>query len=238
MTESESIDAIAAEFVLGTLDAADRVSVDARRQREPRLDAAIAEWERRLAPLMETVAPLRPRPDLFPEIEARIAARSTVSANSMQVLSLEQRARRWRTLAIAATTVAACLLLAIGVRESYRPGSPRSYVAVFQKDDATPAFLLSVDLDTRILSIRPVAAQAQPGKTYQLWIASAKLAGGPHSLGLLDDPNSVTRHILASYNSAVLENATFGISLEPEGGSPTGRPTGPAYHAKLIPTPR
>jgi anti-sigma-K factor RskA len=36
----------------------------------------------------------------------------------------------------------------------------------------------------------------------------------------------------------VVQTATFGVSLEPAGGSPTGRPTGPALHAKLIPSPK
>ena len=101
MTNAEDIDVLAAEFVLGTLDAADRVAVGARRQREPQLDAAIVEWERRLSPLMETVAPLRPRSDIFPAIEARIVQSST-SANSSQVLELTRRARHWRRLAIVA----------------------------------------------------------------------------------------------------------------------------------------
>jgi len=134
--------------------------------------------------------------------------------------------------------MAACLLVAIGVRESMRPQAPTSYVAVFQKDDSSPAFLLSVDLETRVLSIRPVAAQPQPGKTYQLWIASEKLGGAPQSLGLIEDHDTVTRRLLTAYDPAIVQRATFGVSLEPAGGSPTGRPTGPAFHAKLIPAPQ
>ena len=43
-------DFLAAEFALGTLDPGERAALAARRQREPELDAAIADWERRLAP--------------------------------------------------------------------------------------------------------------------------------------------------------------------------------------------
>ena len=42
------------------------------------------------------------------------------------------------------------------------------------------------------------------------------------------------RATLAAYDPAVINNATFGISLEPLGGSPTGQPTGPVIHAKLL----
>ncbi len=136
------------------------------------------------------------------------------------------------------TALAACLVIAIGVREMARPQMPRNYVAVFQKDDASPAFLLTVDLDTRVLSIRAVAATPQPGKSYQLWIASEKLGSAPQSLGLIEAKAGATQRELGRFDRALVEKATFGVSLEPAGGSPTGKPTGPAFHAKLIETPR
>jgi anti-sigma-K factor RskA len=238
MTDSDDIDALAGEYVLGTLDEPERAAVAARRQRERALDDAIGAWERRLGPLVETIAPVEPPPELLAKIESRIESPGTVAAPGSNVIALEQRVRRWRGMAMAASAIAACLLVVIGVRELARPSAPGSYVAVFQKDDESPAFLLTVDLGTRVLSIRPVAAQRQPGKTYQLWIASERLGGVPQSLGLIEDDSNVTRRVLASYDPDVVQGATFGVSLEPAGGSPTGRPTGPAFHAKLIPTPR
>jgi anti-sigma-K factor RskA len=113
-----------------------------------------------------------------------------------------------------------------------------SYVGVFQKDDQSPAFLLTVDLETRMLSIRVVSAERPANKTYQIWIASEATGGVPQSLGLIDDTARITRAALTSYDPAVVQRATFGVSLEPLGGSPTGRPTGPALHSKLIPAPR
>ena len=75
MTDDDDIDAIAGEYVLGTLDAGERASVAARRLREPALDAAIREWERRLAPLAELVAAVAPPEDTLAKIEARIDGR-------------------------------------------------------------------------------------------------------------------------------------------------------------------
>ena len=233
MNDREDIDGLAAEYVLGTLDAPERTAVAARRQREGDLDAAIGAWERRLSPLAEAVPPLAPPRGLFARIEARLADTGTG-----QVVELQQRVRRWRNLAAAASAVAACLLVVIGVREMVRPQVPSSYVAVFQKDDVSPAFLLSVDLQTRTLSIRMVAAERQPGKSYQLWIATEQSGGVPRSLGLIEDRSDITRTVLTAYDPAVVQTATFGVSLEPAGGSPTGRPTGPALHAKLIPAPK
>lgn len=234
MSDQEDIDALAAEYVLGTLSPAERTAVNARRQREHDLDAAIEAWEARLMPLAETVPAVEPSPGLLAGIEAKIAR----GAGDSTVVELQQRVARWRRLAIAASAAAACMVVAFGLRELTRTPQPVSYVGVFQKDDQSPAFLLTVDLETRMLSIRVVAADRPADKTYQLWIASEQSGGVPQSLGLIQDPTQITRAALTSYDPAVVQRATFGVSLEPLGGSPTGRPTGPALHSKLIPAPR
>ena len=138
--------------------------------------------------------------------------------------------------AIAASAVAASLLVAIGIREYARPLPQQNFVAVFQKDDASPSFVMSIDLATRTLSVRRVAAEVPAGKTYQLWIASDRLGAGPQSLGLVEDQNTDVRRALANIDPAIVQTALFGVSLEPAGGSPTGKPTGPVFHAKLIAT--
>jgi anti-sigma-K factor RskA len=241
MTDREDMDASAAEFVLGTLDQSERTAVAARRQREPLLDAAIQQWELRLGPLHEVAPSVEPSPDLWSKIEARIALSKPTSVPGYRsvvgLVTLEQRLTRWRRVALSATSVAAALLVVIGVREVGRSAAPRNYVAVFQKDDALPTFLLTIDLETRLLTIRSVAAETPPGKSYQLWIATGQSGGKPSSLGLIEERGLPTRAALTAYDPATVQVATFGISLEPSGGSPTGQPTGPVFHAKLIKAP-
>jgi len=234
MTERDEIDVIAGEYVLGTLDASERAAASARRRSDPELDAAIEAWEQRLAPLAETVPPVAAAEGLRAKIEALTAV--DAGPDAARIVVLERRAQRWRGIAIATSALAACLMLAIGVRELYLPQTAKTFVAVFQKDDASPAFLLTVDLDARMVSVRPVAAQPQAGKSYQLWIASDKIGPAPKSLGLIEASDASTQHTLGHWDRGIVERATFGISLEPAGGSPTGRPTGPAFHAKLIET--
>jgi anti-sigma-K factor RskA len=233
MSERDDIDGLAAEYVLGTLDASERTQVAARRQREHHLDAAIADWERRLAPMADDIPAVEAPAGLFAKIEKQLAS----PAGGSQVVDLRRRLRRWRTVAAVASAMAASLLVVIGLREAARPPTLSNFVAVFQKDDVSPAFLLTVDLQTRMLSVRMVAAEKPQDKSYQLWIV-ADPTTGPQSLGLIEDGSEITRRVLAAYDPAVVQKATFGVSLEPVGGSPTGKPTGPALHAKLIPTPR
>lgn len=239
MTQREDIDALAGEYVLGTLDAGERAVAAARRLRELDLDAAILAWERRLGPLAESIASVAPPVGLLAGVEQRIegmaqAPNLAASTGVAQVVRLESRVRTWRRLAVGASSLAACLVLAIGAREATRPPAA-SYVGVFVQDDVMPSFVLSVDFGARTVTVKPVSAQPLPDRSYQLWIVHERLGGVPQSLGLIElDSSGVSRREV-SFDQALLTTATFGVSVEPKGGSPTGRPTGPALHAKLMP---
>ncbi len=240
MTATDDIDALAGEYVLGTLGPSERAAVAARRSREVALDAAIRDWERRLAPLDAAMPSVEPPAGLLERIEAEIASRaggpsSATGASVVEIESLRRRAARWRAVAASASALAASLALFVGLRETVWREAPQRYVAVFAKDDVLPAFYFTIDLKSRELTIRPVGAERRPGKTYQLWIASDQLGPGPRSLGLVDETLAPTRKSLASFDPELLQKATYGVSLEPSGGSPTGRPTSPALHAKLLP---
>lgn len=236
MTTDDDIDALAGEFVLGTLDPAERSVVAARRQREPALHAAILDWERRFAPLDAETREIAPPVDVWSRIERHLDVSGDNGAMPAEIGQLKRQVQRWRRAAIAATAIAASLVLAIGVREQFYRAQPTNFVGVFQHGDVQPVFYLTIDLKTRELTLHPVSAERQPGKTYQLWIASNEIGPAPQSLGLVNDDLAPTHKSLTGFDPSLLRRATFGVSVEPEGGSPTGRPTSPALHAKLLPT--
>src|SRR5882724_515803 len=178
------------------------------------------------------------------------------AAPSAEIVDLTQRMRRWRGLTVITGALAACLVGVVVMREirpdvlppELRPkprvqvveriverpaATPAQFVAVFQKDEQSPAFVLSVDIGKRMVTVRQVAAEKHPDKTYQLWIATQP-GTAPQSLGLIEKEGFTVKATLAAYEPRVINEATFGISLEPEGGSPTGQPTSPAIHAKLL----
>jgi len=234
MTLSPDDDFAAAEFALGTLEPGERASLAARRQREPELDAAIRAWEARLSPLAEATAPIAPPADFLPAIEARIRA-AAAEPVSDGVTTLRKRLSRWRAAAIGATGIAAALAIGFVAREATRTNAPTEFVAILQKSADSPAFVASVNLAKGELSVRPLAAPPQAGKSYELWIIEPKL-GAPRSLGIIDAA-SVTRGArLAEFDRAVVADATYAVTVEPEGGSPNGKPTGPpVFVGKLVP---
>jgi anti-sigma-K factor RskA len=238
---NDEMDTLAAEYVLGTLDAAERAMVAARRLREPDLENAIRDWEARLGPLAETVPSVAPPADLFNAIEAQLdSARAPVRAepkpagSSAEVIALRKTVVVWRGIAAAAMAAAAALAITIGIRPAQQPVQPQNFVAVLQKDAASPAFLVSVDIVSRSLTVRPVAAVAQAGKSYELWIVNDSL-GGPKSLGLIQQAGFTSSPKLAGYAPEIVKNSVLAVSLEPEGGSTTGAPTGPVlFTGKLV----
>jgi anti-sigma-K factor RskA len=232
MTISPDDDFAAAEYALGTLDPSERATLAARQLREPELDEAIRAWEERLAPLAEAAPEIEPPRDLFPAIEARIRSALPEAPGNGAIVELERSIRRWRAMAIAASIIAGVLAIGFVAREATRQSAPREYVAILQKDAASPAFAVTVNLDKQELTVRPVAAQAPPGKAYELWLIDAKL--GARSLGVIGDtPRGAN---LSAYDPAVVAGATYAVTVEPPGGSPTGQPSGaPVFVGKLIP---
>lgn len=233
MMEREDIDGLAGEYVVGTLDAAERTAVAARRLREPSLDEAIVRWERYLAPLNAIAPDVAPPSDTLQKIKARL---SRSSMGVTDITNLRRGVRFWRGATMAASLVAASLVGFIAVREMTPKPASRNLVAVLQKDAASPAFLVTVNVDDRLMTVRPVAAQHEAGKSFELWIIHDQL-GPPKSLGIIDEPSVMEKPTLASYQPNVIEEATYAVTLEPEGGSASGAPTGPVVFAgKLIPT--
>jgi len=126
MTEDENIDGLAAEYVLGSLDGAERAEVEARRALEGSFAAAIEAWERRLAPLLEAAPEVAPPPDLFDRILVRIAEEPVRGA--APVLALRRPSNRMR-LVVSAGALAACLALAVAAWFLYaQPDRPKSEV--------------------------------------------------------------------------------------------------------------
>lgn len=234
MSTLDELEQQAAEYVLGTLDSAERQKVSEARATNAQLDLLITQWEKRLDPMLSMVGERAPRADLFAEIEAKLPKQTTTDSNVVELDSLRKKINRWRNAAVVSTSIAAGLALFVILREP-PPSLNQSYVAVFQQDDQQPAFLMSVDLATNQLTVRPITATGVPDKNYQLWIVSEQIGPNPQSLGLLPTIAEPTLKQV-QYSPDILRTATFGISVEPVGGSPTGLPTGPAIHGQLYPT--
>jgi anti-sigma-K factor RskA len=69
-------------------------------------------------------------------------------------------------------------------------------------------------------------AAPQAGKSFELW-ALPDNGGPPVSLGLMPTQGSAERDLTEAQRLALQGASKVAVSLEPEGGSKTGLPTGP-----------
>ena len=235
MIELDDIDAMAAEYVLGTLSREERIAVQERRAQEPKLDRAIADWERRLGPLSEVIAPVAPSPNLYSKIRAQIGLSQHVVALRAREEALKRRISRWRGAALGMTAMAASLAAVVGWQRIHpAPDMPTKYVAVLQTGKQTPPFLLMVDTKTDTFVISAINAPRPPGKDLEVWLVHDEMPK-PKSLGCFKDGQMDVRSMSDGKDHDMFMNATFAVSLEPEGGSPTGAPTGPIlFSGKLF----
>ena len=59
----------------------------------------------------------------------------------------------------------------------------------------------------------------------------------PRSLGVIGGSEFTARPVLASYDPDLVRTATYAVTVEQQGGSPSGKPTStPVYSGKLIET--
>jgi anti-sigma-K factor RskA len=159
------------------------------------------------------------------------------------VVALRSGLRRWRSLTLALGAVAAVLAayvglakLAPGLTQAGRQSQPAlaapkgppgsRLVAVLQQEPTAPAFLLTLDPEGRTMTVRRLTAAADAGRTYELWLFSSKLQK-PASLGAVGADEFTSRPIPANVDVETMRSATYGISLEPAGGSQSGAPNGP-----------
>lgn len=210
----EEREALAAEYVLGTLEAREAAAVAAALPLDAALAEAVAAWEAKLAPLATLAPPEAPPPDLWRRIEAALDPAPAIPAAPWWRKLLDP----WRAGAIGATAVAAGLAAFMVLRPAPEP----RLMTVLLTDREQPAWLVEADragIRLASLNTRP----APPDRVLELW-ALPQGATAPTSLGLIPADGRITvRPATIRPSPGML----IEITLEPPGGSPIGRPTGP-----------
>ena len=209
LTPMEEDDALAAEYVLGVLDLAERTAVDDRIRRDAAFATKVAAWETRLAGLNDSFVDV-PAPNLLPKIEARLFPQ------------VAKPARNWFGWLAGAAAAAAIAVVAVMVV----PRTPApEFVATLTAENQPLVFAASY-ADGNLTLTQTSGAAAGAANDYQLWLIVGDAA--PVSLGLIDAP-AITRNV-----PNMPQGAIIAVSLEPVGGSTTGAPTGPVLVTGVV----
>lgn len=233
-------EAFAAELVIGTLDPAERAEAEDRRQRDPSFARFVGEWESRLSPLLAAMPDIEPSPQTIERLRAeirRLQAARPESSSSANVVQMRRQISIWRYATAGSLAMAAALGLWIAQVEFTAPRQSQTYMAVLQQGSGSPLFLVSLDLAKRRMTVVRSAAATDAGKSFELWMIGADQSA-PRSLGLLDAPAAM-HPTLPDVDPGMISNATYAVTVEAKGGSPTGKPTSaPLYTGHLVTDPR
>jgi anti-sigma-K factor RskA len=227
MSEDPALpDVAAAELALGLLDGEERAAALRRVLAEPAFAAEVERWRAYLAPLFDLWPEAAPPDDLWARIERSLDGVSTPVGSN--------RSWPWRALAGLMTAAAAVLLVLLLVRPGITPvPSPQPAVVALPEQMLVAAITPSAKgksvtavYDARAGSLRLSAGEPAPRRrATELWVIASD--GVPHSLGLLRSGSSTALRVADADRARLFAGATLAISIEPEGGSKTGLPTGP-----------
>lgn len=223
--DNDNLQALAGDYVLGTLPASGRRAVEQALDHDAALRAAVDDWQRRLLPLAALAAPVAPSPGLWPRIESALApAPARKKPTPAARLSDWWNSRNlWR--AVGAGGLLAAAIMAFTVAPGLYPAPAQKLMVVLAAPQSMAPGWVIESTDRRSLRLVPLGNMVvPPQKSLQFW-TKADGWKGPVSLGLVKpgQPLEVSLDKLPPMEA----NQLFEITLEPENGSPIDRPTGP-----------
>ncbi len=218
--------ALAGEYVLGTLPASGRRAVETAMEKDAALSAAVDAWQARLLPLTALAAPVAPGPGLWQRIEHSLmptVARTQATSPAASLAQWWNNLTLWRGLAGAGMAAAAIMAVVLAPGLNQAPAQ-KLMVVLAAPQSMKPGWVIE-SKDGRSLRLVPLENVVVPQqKSLQFW-TKADGWKGPVSLGLVKpgQPLEVSLDKLPPMQP----NQLFEITLEPEQGSPIDRPTGP-----------
>ncbi|GMN03320.1 hypothetical protein [Erythrobacter sp. MTPC3] len=247
-TEMKRDDAmIAAEYALGLLEGEELLTARGRLVTDDAFAAEVAQWEDRLAPLLDEVAPMVPSAELWARIEARVKAQQSAQAvggtavdglASPNVIALNAKVRRWQWTA-GLTSAAAALALALlafapsetsvvapAGTETPRLASADPLVAQVPIGETGLRLDVTYIPETEEMLVGAIGLTADGVHDHELWLVPAD-GSDLQSLGVVT-PGEVRAMDLPD---EVARNLGDGVQLlltrEPIGGKPEGVGAGP-----------
>ncbi|ATQ43375.1 anti-sigma factor [Caulobacter mirabilis] len=222
-TPEDEADLTAAEYVMGLLDSDAHAAAAARADRDPAFATAVVAWENRLTPLVDGVAPVAPSQRVWAGIVRGLPRNRAQQKPWWDSLAL------WRAATAVATAAAVALAVVMLTSDRAvtpppeRPDALQPLLAStrMQSETGRVLFVITLDQARNRVIVTPVDPDGQPGHSHELWLLPKE--GAPVSLGVMPDDASAAMSVTLPLSP----DASLAISVEPEGGSPTGLPTGP-----------
>jgi anti-sigma-K factor RskA len=216
-----------AEYVLGVLDADARAAVAREVATTSEAAVAVALWQRRLAPLADTIDEVAPAPYVWARIGDSLQMDASVRPKAK---GLWDNVQLWRWFGIGAAAMAAALLAVVVYlpRPTPTPAVVNAgYMAsTLQQDNGSTGWTATMDLQNARMVVVPATPVAlAQGRAPELWLIPA--GANPIAVGMIARDKPTTLALDPGLLARLGPTAALAVSVEPLGGSPTGQPTGP-----------
>lgn len=239
--QEEDHDMLAAELALRLLDGRDLDEARALAERDAAFAGEVAAWDARFAPLFDEIAPVEPDATVWQRIETAIGR--APANDDAEIVSLRRKVAGWRNLAGLVTAIAAVLALMVVpgvIRPERAPrdvpvahvSKPTMMAKVIAADRST-AFVVAYWPDEAELVVTPAIASVPAGMDHELWMIGA--SGVPKSLGVVHDAAPTILTVAPAILAELKASPIMAVTIEQDGGSPTGKPTNaPVAAARLV----
>jgi anti-sigma-K factor RskA len=234
-----STDDLAADYVMGLLEGAELAAAEQRMTSDAAFAGAVNTWRERLAELDATAEALAPSNALWDRITDSTREKPAIplpgARAALRGATLWDNIRFWRGAGIGGVFAALMLVvILIGALATSRQ-LRRELIALAQRKPVYVAVLMNdatretgaivntfSDGRVELIPLRPIDVPA--GRALQVWTLWDR-AVGPKSIALTSQSRTLQLDLEALPDTVA--DQLFEITLEPEGGSPTDRPTGP-----------
>ena len=222
-------DIVAAEYVLGVLPADERRQASLRIEAEQAFASLVDSWEAHFSPLAAGYAEVEAPAGVKAAVDRRLFAGGDVSTRAASAApGLLSSLAFWRTLATAALAALALYIALPFINPPVEAPGER-LVASLAADASDVRYLAVYDEGTNIIGLSRVAGQPAQGRDFELWVIEGQQA--PVSLGVIPEGESARLPVGDQLRAKMISGAVFAISVEPDGGSTSGAPTGPVVAA-------
>ncbi len=224
-------DAQIAEYVLGVLDQATHAEMAKRIAASPDMQARVAFWQSHFSGLDGQFNAVQAPSATFSKIENRLFG--TSDAQHAKV-GFWDNLNLWRALAAGGLAVA---LVAIGF-SVLQPLSGNNQVgtsqlvATLEAADSDVKFLARYDSTDGKIHLAALSGEAVPDRDFELWFIQGE--DTPISLGIVPASGKIQVPLTDQMRATISQGTVFAITLEPIGGGPGGKPSGPIIAAGAV----
>lgn len=221
-------------FVLGLMEEDERRAMEAEMETDTDLAQAVGEARDRFLEL-DLVGPTATvSADLWSRIEKRLGPQEARDKRTGPPAAInDNRLAWWRGVGLSAAAASLLLVAALAFTVIGRP-EPQ-VIAILMNAEGEPIVMIE-DFGDDTAKVIPLAdVSVASDRSLQLWTLPSRDTG-PVSLGVLDGWRTAT--VEGPDLPGPAEEQLYEITVEPLGGSPTGKPTGPILGKGFAKAPR